>query len=370
MQTITKEEKLQILEQNNYKLARFLEEQHITKLNLIGCGNSITSGYSLSSFTKPLLLRNESIQRIMEEEGINLSRYHFSRAEDNNDEHTYSYFINNIPLSTIHQLNRFDNKEMHATGIIEEDMETYYSLTENTTLNQILLDDKKETANIIIYNGATGSFLDNITRKGKLSRCFTYGIKRDCVSIEAIMKYIQELNRMQQTNIQVYLCAAPKVLGLSDIFINPKLKEIASNYANVTYVPNINRSLLYKSEEGKPILDVHYNELEYLELNNKIMESILQNYLKKQIFIEIDRELYLINTLYQARELTNKQILSILFNDIGKKYNKILQQEKIDIKQLQQEIKKYLLERSPYDFYYIGKNNIKQLSKKLEPTTK
>lgn len=113
-------------------------------------------------------------------------------------------------------------------------------------LQEILFEKSNNLANIIIYNGATGSFLDNITRNGKLSQKLTYGIKRDITSLEATLKIIQEKNRNSSLNIQLYLCGAPNFLGLhiSDI-INHKLQSLSKNYAFVTYVEPVKSKLLY-----------------------------------------------------------------------------------------------------------------------------
>ena len=279
-----KKQVLEMLENNNNRLAIILKENDVSKLNLICCGNSISSGYSMSSITKPLLFRNENIKEILNSNSIDLSMYHFARAEDNNDEHIFSYLVNDTKLSDITKLNRFDLKAMNSTGVDESNIDELYPLDDETTLKQLLSDEN--ASNIIVYNGATGSFLDNVTRGGK--HYFTYGIKRDCTSIESFLKYVQEYNRKNGTNIQIYLCGAPKLLGLSDTFINKKLSKISEYYANVTYVDNIPKKLLYKKDNGGITFDLHYNEMEYLNFNNQILETINKNYIINEILIEID----------------------------------------------------------------------------------
>ena len=365
MSKMTKQEALSKLEENNNRLAKILKGQNVSKVNMICCGNSISSGYSMSSFTKPLLFRNENIQEILKENSIDLSRYHFARAEDNNDEHIYSWLINNTKLSDICKLNRFDIKPMNVTGVDETNIDELYPLDDNTTIKGLLLDDK--ASNIIIYNGATGSFLDNVTRGGK--HFLTYGIKRDCVSIESFLKYIQEYNRCNNKTIQVYLCGAPSILKASDIFINLRLEVLATNYANVTYVENIPKKLLYKKESGGIIPDTHYDEIEYLELNNKILESINENYLINEILIKIDNQLYFLNNSFQngsiGREYLSEIADKIIINTI-EQYKESLEQADVELESILLMLKDYLLERVQYDFYYIGKKTIKESVKKLE----
>lgn len=363
MSKITKEQALRVLNKNNYKFAKTLKEQNVSKVNMICCGNSISSGYSMSSFTKPLLFRNENIQEILKENSIDLNRYHFARAEDNNDEHIFSWLINDTRLSDICSLNRFDIKPMNATGIDETNIDELYPLNDNTTIKGLLSDEN--ASNIIIYNGATGSFLDNVTRGGK--HFLTYGIKRDCISIEAFLKYIQEYNRQNNdANIQVYLCGAPSILKVSDIFINTRLKDISSKYANVTYVENIPKKLIYAKDNGEKTLDTHYDEVEYLALNNKILESINDNYLLNKITIEIDRQLYKINNLYQFDIILKEQINKIIYKTITDtidKYKEELKHQGMDSEEALLSIRKYLINRKPYDFHYVGKEKIKELTK-------
>ena len=357
MSKMTKQEASKILEKNNYKLSSTLEELNISKINMICCGNSISSGYSMSSFTKPLLFRNENIQEILKENSIDLSRYHFARAEDNNDEHIFGYLTNDTKLSEICRLNRFDLKAMNSTGVNEFNIDMLYPLDDNTTIKDLISDEK--SSNVIIYNGATGSFLDNVTRGGK--HYLTYGVKRDCVSIEAFLKYVQEYNRSNNANIQVYLCGVPDILKASNLFINTRLKDISKKYANVVYVENIPKKLLYKKEDGSVIPDLHYDEVEYLSFNNKIIQTINENYLITNMLINIDRGLYTLNKEYQLGEIERTDVeegigeiidLSLIVNE--EKFKKL----NIDLKDALRYVKKYLINRKPYDFYYVGKKNI------------
>ncbi|MBR6689878.1 MAG: hypothetical protein IKL65_00935 [Bacilli bacterium] len=358
MKKLSKEEALNRLEENNYKLAKLLKSYNISKFNLICCGNSISSGFSFTSNTKPLLFRNENIENIFKENLIDLKRYHFARAQDNNDEHILGYLLNDTKLSEICRLNRFDLKAMKSTGVDETNIDELYPLDDDTTIKKLIND--YDSSNVIIYNGATGSFLDNITRGGK--HYFTHGIKRDCVNIEAFLKYIQEQNRSKGTNVQVYLCGAPSILKASDLFINTRLKNISEKYANVVYVENIPKKTLYR-KENFITPDTHYNEIEYLNLNNKILEKINENYLITNMLINIDRGIYTLNTEYQLGKI-NKEDVQIGAREIID-LSLIVNKEKLknlnsDFKKVLKKIKNYLINRSSYDFYYAGKSNIKE----------
>lgn len=354
------------LKLKNEKLVEIMINNKISKLNLVSCGNSIATGFSMNGISKPLLYRNEGIKEIFTEKGVELNRYHFSRAEDNNDEHTLDFLFNNTKLGEINRLNRFDIANMNFEGLDEEKIEQYYPLNDNTTLKSLFFEDSNTYNNnlassVVVYNGVTGSFLDNVMRNGK--HYFTYGIKRDCVSIEAFLKYIQGLNRKENKNVQVYLCGAPKLLGLSDLLMNTRLKEITRNYANATFVDNIPKQLFYKRENGSTVFDVHYNEEEYMELNAQIISSINANYTKNKVIVDIDKELYELNTNYQLGSVKLEDIPEIsktIIQKIISKHRTMLEKENANMQELLKEARTYLINRFCYDFYYIGKKQIKK----------
>ena len=112
------EDLVEVLKQNNVK---------ITNLRLISLGNSIASGYSMVRSTKPLLLRNESLEEVLKEENINFERHHFARAQNNNDEHIFGWLVSNIKESEIHRMNRSDYSgsasSMITRGLTKEQIE-------------------------------------------------------------------------------------------------------------------------------------------------------------------------------------------------------------------------------------------------------
>ena len=348
----------------NMKLSKTLSDNGINELILTSLGNSIASGYSWMSTTKPLLYRDESLEQILLEKGITLKRYHYARYANNNDEHIYSYLTRNLSLREMYHLNRVDIAQNRVIGLSEQDIDTYYpeNLVENRGLKDIILKNNPGIANIVIYNGATGSFLDNVTRKGRHK--FTTGIKRDCTSIEATLKNIQVNNRFMGTNTQVYLCGAPRILNtkITDIFINNRLQKIALNYANVTYVPPISRKILYHHPEYGTCPDTHYNEEEYQEFLSKIISSISKNYLKTMAKIDIDRKMFNISSEIEEGKLVN----NIDIENVLTKWLTILSANNININKFLKELRLYLIERQPYDFYYIGNETINRLTYKLK----
>lgn len=94
----------------NMEVASMLKnsDSSITNLRLISLGNSIASGYSMVRTIKPLLLRNDSIESIMKEYDIELERYHFARAQNNNDEHIFEWLASNVTENEMHEMNRRD----------------------------------------------------------------------------------------------------------------------------------------------------------------------------------------------------------------------------------------------------------------------
>ncbi len=378
------------IELNNI-LATIMKENNITKLRLTSFGNSISSGYSFVRTIKPLLFRNGSLADIIKKHGIELDIHHFARNQNNNDERLFEWLQTNIKESEIHKMNLKDYVEgaikISSNGLNQEKIDSWYStnLEEDLGLQDIILEAKNTLANIVIYNGCTGSFLDNVSRGGKISHKLTYGIKMDLISLEATLKYIQNSNRNFKTNTQIYLCGAPNFLGLNiSEFINAKLRKIANKYANVTYVESIKSKCFYPKYESKAKreidknnsflnkisllgLDMHYDEIEYLKFNNNIISAINKNYLINQAMINIDRNFY---EFSNDLELNNQNLINqriFIQNYIDKilvEQSKVLtiEQQKEFIKTL----RKYILNRLPSDFYYLGKDNFNKVMNKRQ----
>ena len=56
-----------------------------------------------------LLLRNETLDSIMIKNAIVTDVYHFSKAQNNIDEHIFEWLTSNIKISSINMLNRADS---------------------------------------------------------------------------------------------------------------------------------------------------------------------------------------------------------------------------------------------------------------------
>lgn len=361
------------LKTNTEKLASLFNRLGITKFYLTGAGNSLMSGYSRLFKTVPLFKRNQSLSAVFNKKYIDIVVTHFSRSQNNNDEHIHHYFQNNLSEEDIYRYNRIDNlkPDTPTVAMSEEEIEEYYPKKpkHNYHFKDNVLTEEKNRANILVYIGATGSFLDNITRGGFPK--ILSGFKRDITSIAAILKEIQSSNRNDSSNTQVYLVGIPRYLGIpiTDIVINRHLKKLAQDYANVTYVEPINAKLFYGLNP-----DVHLNEEEYLELNNSIMESINDNYITVMAKIEIDRFLFKLNEdveILTIEEIGNKNIDKITImqeiskkllkknlNSIISKYLKLLKENSLDTNTFLKEIKQYINSRVPYDFYYLGQENL------------
>lgn len=343
----------------NERLAEILSLNHITYVNFVALGNSISSGLRVKGEILPLVHYNQSIKGIFTSKGITYHPYTFARYSNNNDEHVYSWLVNNIKESQMNQLIHTDIKVEHAEESgCQVHRELYpLELEEDKGLADILLESKDEKATIVIYNGATGSFLDNITRQG-LPKIFS-GFQRDLTSVEAVLKYIQEQNRQKGTSVQVYLCGVPNLFQskLNYLMVNRHLEQMAKRYANVVYVPPINRRYVYH-EQGKAYFDIHYDQQDYHQLSNAILLAIEMNFVKTMGMIDIDRSLVGLNAKKEQQLDINieEQMINIIA-----KWARRLKRQGIESTDFISTLKTYLLERFPYDFYFLEKQNIKKI---------
>ena len=131
----------------------------------------------------------------------------------------------------------------------EDEINKFFEGGSDKKIQDILFDRDKNNANIVILNLGTGSFLDVVTRHGSLSiPNIFHSVDRDVYGISSILELIQNNNRKNGSNTQIYLCGAPRIMNtaITDIFMDPKIKKVGKEYANVTYVPSFPRQAFYR----------------------------------------------------------------------------------------------------------------------------
>lgn len=349
----------------NQEVGRKFNKIGIRYINMIAVGNSISSGYSMLHTIKPLLNYNETLKKDIG----GLETYHFARAQDNCDAHIYKWLQNNYKLSDIYQMNRRDYALMPLAvddskkiiGMTPEMMAEYYPLNKGDDQRfKDLITPKKDTANIIVYNGGTGSFLDNLTRRG--SHKLTYGIKKDIGMIDSFMQEVNILNEQYKENnpTQVYLCGAPRYDIPLEQFINTKLKSLAKRNPAVTYVKPPKCHLIQKCDNGKIGVDFHYSKEGYLALNYNIMASILDNYLVNRSVIRTatnmrmanEQLFYYANTDSKEAPVLSKNTLDDIILEQLDVLEDLKENTSLYAKKLTQEIK----ENKPYEYYTLVKS--------------
>ena len=350
--------------------------------------------------TKPLLLRNESLKSILGQGGIVVDTHHFARAQNNNDKRTHSLFVNNITELEINCMNRTDYATtedgkvsptgMIVNGLTDKDIEKYYptKMKEDRGLKDLACESDEELANIIVYNGATGSFLDGLTRNGSIGQQLNYGVKRDISGIEATLEDILYNNRENDGNTQVYLCGVPNLLGIHiSGLINYRLRKLAKKYPNVTYVEPAKAKMFNTKvdKDGNEIagtgIDIHYSETEYKQFNNNIVDAIINNYEINKAMINLDRSCYTtsafiehIHPEYHTAEKQAKRIKiaeSLISEELvlsdPEKESVMDSATKVEVLK---RFKKYMKEVFPYDYFYMGKKDLTQAIKNTTSAAK
>lgn len=333
----------------NVKLMKKLQGLGVKNLILTSLGNSIAAGYSLNKTVRPLLERNETIEEISDEYGINLDRYSMARAQNNNDNKIFSWVLNNTKFSEMHDINIRDYSDssrcyMNNKGSVIMDSAT------NEGIADIIKKSDSGLANVIVYHGCTGSFLDNVTRKGihPIS-----SIRKDQESLNALLNYVQNQNRKEGTNTQVYLGGAPDFLGLKITnVINHGIKKKSKLFANTSYVKPVKSTFIYDTG-----VDIHYDEDEYISLNKNIIKSINDNYIYNMALIDIDRTLYKISENIELLTSfnSNPDYFVIALDEKIEYWFNYLRENKCDIKKFKNRLIQYFKENYPYDFFYIEK---------------
>lgn len=335
--------KLKLSEVND-SFIKFINDNHINSVNLTSVGNSIATGYSMNDSIKPLLLRNEDL---INRCNFDLNLRAYARAQDNNDEHIFDWLLNNVKQSDINkkvQLDFISEKGMPHSNIYNSDVIKYYptDISNDIGLKDLVCQGGETTANIIVYNGVTGSFLDNVTRHGMHKNL--YGFKRDLVSLESSLKLIYLFNPYTQ----VYVCGIPNIagVGVTNVIINNKIRKICKNYPNCCYVDSVKQNFMYRKNDSL-VVDVHYSDDEYLNLNKNILEAIIHNYIPVKALTEFD---ILMKEYSDVAQYDNESNINELMNSVFSKYE-------FNDNQLKKMIK-YFKERYPYDFYYTPRKDV------------
>ena len=352
-----KVEEKEKLDKVNEDLVRFMREYPKEKLSLTAIGNSISDGFSMSEPGKLLLDRNLGLIDFGKKSGLDVEIYQLSRGENNNSQAVYNWIIQNCCEKDSHKWNTVDYERAIKEGhplLTEEEIKEFFAGGSDKKIQDVLFDKDRTNANIVILNLGTGSFLDVVTRHGSLSiPNIFHSVDRDIYGINAILELIQNNNRQNGSNTQIYLCGAPRIINtaVTDIFMNPKIKKVGRAYANVTYVPSFPRQAFYKTPEGNIIPDPHYNQAEYYHFLSEIETKIIDNYLIRDLMIDLDRVLYVMSndSDINGTHYTKDDVKDVI-DEIAKKYESKTGNYNyfIDF------IKQYIKGRYPFDFYRVS----------------
>lgn len=362
-----KVEEKEKLDKVNEELVKYMRDYPKDKLSLTAIGNSISDGFSISEPGKLLLDRNLGLIDFGKNKGLDVQTYQLSRSENNNSLAVSNWIIQNCCEKDSYNWNIADYERAIKNGhplLTDEQINQYFSNGSDKKIQEIIFDKDKTNANIVILNLGTGSFLDVVTRHGSLSIPNVFhSVDRDIYGINAILELIQNNNRQNGSNTQIYLCGAPRIMNtaITDIFMNPKIKKVGSEFANVTYVPSFPRQAFYKTPEGNIIPDPHYNQAEYYHFLAAIENKIIDNYLIRDLMIDLDRVLFQLSNDNDVNGTNySKNDIKDVIDEIAKKY----ESKTGDYNYFIEFIKDYLKDRYPFDFYRVSPDN--NLSKDLD----
>jgi hypothetical protein len=355
------------LDKINEELVKYMREYPKEKLTLTAIGNSISDGFSLSEPGRLLLDRNLGLIEFGKSKGLDVQTSHLSRAFNNNSLAVANWITQNCCEKDSHNWNIEDYKRAIKKGnpwLTDAEIEAYFTNGSSKKIQDILFDKDKQNANIVILNLGTGSFLDVLTRHGSLSIPNLFqSLDRDIYGINTILELIQNNNRINGSNTQIYLCGAPRIMNtaITDIFMNPKIKLVGSHFANVTYVPSFPRQAFYRTTSGSIFPDPHYNQAEYYHFISEIENKIIDNFLIRDLMIDLDRELY---QLSNANDINGanyaKNDMKDAIDEIAKKYESKTGNYNYFI----EFTKEYIKRRYPFDFYMGSPEN--NLAKDIE----
>ncbi len=278
----------------NDKFIELMKSRGIKTVRITSAGNSIATGYSANSPIIPLLFRNPDLVEKAKNAGVKVEFFSYARAQDNREEHVFEWFLKNLTQAEINKMVQFDfasdsPKAMDHRTITKEEVNKYYPIYipndigfRDLMYSNLVKDDvtgktvvNPEMANILVYNGITASFLDDVTRNGEKS---LKGFKEDLESLNSFLETIY----LTDPYTQIYVCGMPYV-GNTDVTIkiigtiNEMIRETCSKYSNCVFVQSVGQNALYKYD-GRYVIDIHYNKEEYLYLLANIFNAFCHKY--------------------------------------------------------------------------------------------
>ena len=355
-----KNEEKEKIEEVNGRLVNFIKEYPKKTLSITAIGNSISDGFSISEPGKLLLDRNLGLIDYGKRIGLDVHTFQLSRSENNNALTVFNWIIQNCCERDSHNWNIVDYKWAIQNGsplLTEEEINKYFSGGSNKGIQDIIFDTSRTNANIVILNLGTGSFLDIVTRHGSLSiPNVLNSIDRDIYGINSILELIQNNNRSNNSNTQIYLCGAPRIINtvITDMFMNSKIKKTGSQFANVTYVSSFPRQAFYKTPRGNIIPDPHYNQAEYYHFLAKIENKIIDSFFIRDLMIDLDRILFQMSNDNDVNGTNySKNDIRDVIDDFAKKY----ENKTGDYNYFISFIMSYIKDRYPFDFYRCSIDN-------------
>lgn len=343
------------LSQINDSFIILMKSLGIRKINLTSIGNSIATGYAVNDSIIPFLLRNDSL--ISKAGDIDIKFRSYARGQDNNEEHVFEWYLKNYTQSDINKMVDFDftsdsSKAMDHRSISKEDALKYYpiDISDDIGLQDLIAMHEDGLANIVVYNGCTASFLDNWTRKGRHKGLHGFG--RDFENLNSFLQAVY----LKSPYTQVYVCGIPHLGNLKTIYaLNNKMRKICKKYSNCVFIESVSQNFAYKHND-KTVVDIHYNQDEYLHLLEKVFGAIVNNYVPVVALTDFDLSMKSMSRVneFMDEPKSNEQVgleSFIYMSDFFSRYN-------LTPKQLKK-IQKYFLERYPHDYFHTDKYAVK-----------
>ncbi len=363
VQNTTKQMQQRVIE----KMAEKLSEFGVKKLQITTIGNSISNGYSTTRETKPFLERIENFEKILTAHDIELEKNNFSRMRNNDDSKILGWLNKNITQKEINEINRHDymdpEKKCNTINLTNKQIFEYYPLESEKTIKEAIFNNEENIANLVIYNGGTGHFLNQISRGGTTKQILNIRDLKDSHNLFNILQIINSNNIKNNSTTQVMACGMPNLLGmnLTEIF-NKKIKKTAQYFPNTTYVnPVFCDYWFYDFKKKKYVLDSHYNPEQYTQMANNVLTEYTNNFVNRKSLIKLDKFLKEISDIleFNGNKYTNEQVINMI-EDFLKK----LSWE--DTENFEKDIIRYLEKSFPDDYYSIGKNNFNTALKKIQ----
>lgn len=280
------------LSEQNQLFVKILQKREISHVNFIIIGNSLASGYTISSKIKPFFDRNKNLFKKLKKAQILYNTYHFVQPYDNSNRVIFNWIQNNQTQKEVldQQIKHYfsgPRKEIDKYNIDLKTLKKYFfkNIKDKRGIQDLIKNQKQNNLNITLFLGNTGATMDCVENNSIKNSCkaIWLGAKKDLIDFKKIIKYIYNLNHKNLiviVNLPFHERFPFIIFDVVIIIFNRIVKFISPKSKNIIFTRGGTIEAKYYQVGDQKIFDIHPDKKRYIKTLYHCMYGINKNYSK------------------------------------------------------------------------------------------